>query len=235
MKLRTLAITAITCFLPLMASAQGIPIDSNIDTTFTLEQKIAINKMISAWFEEHPEMLLMALQNAQHKANDALLDADDLIIGNGKDVTLTAFIDRSDKASQVLISMLFALAGSDNNLRIDIKELPLVSDNSVKISTMAYAARKTGEAQGFKFETLLLSQPEKIPTEAEVATFLNVDLAKFQAFENSPEAVAYLKRVRDMSNNIGITGIPVVLIGKRAFKGLPKIEELRQAILDAQK
>lgn len=219
-----------------MAFSQGIiPSEGKVDTTFSLEQKIAINKIILSWLEENPELLLMAIQNAQTKANNALLDPNDLIIGGGQEVSLTAFIDRTDKASQILVSMLFALAGSDPSLKIDVKELPLLSNDSVKISSMAYASRKLGEAQGFKFETLLLAHPEAIPTETEVATALSVDANKFKQIQDSPDAVAYLTRVRNMANNIGITGTPVVLIGKRAFKGLPKIEELRKAILDARK
>ena len=232
MDLKSILAGVVACGL--LIPSVGYPQGVSKAETFTPEQKLAINKMIVNWLEDNPEVLLMAIENAQLKANNALLDASDLLIGNGQAVDLTAFIDRTDKSSQVLLSMLFALAGSDPTLKMDVKELPLLSQDSIKISSMAYASRTLGEAQGFKFETLLLAHPDAVPTDTDIASTLLVDIKKFKEIQDGPEAVAYLTRVRAMATNIGITGTPVVLIGKRAFKGLPKIDELRKAILDAK-
>jgi protein-disulfide isomerase len=223
------AVAALTLSLP---AASASPVNANADkSAFTSEQLAEFGPIITAWIAAHPEEVLKALETA---GTALQIQADDWVTGNPSgDVTVALFVDRLAAAGRNAIPEVAAIAATDPDVKLVIRELPQPTDLSVSLAEAAVAARRQGERAGKLFE-LSLIQHQGTPDEAAImaaAKLAQLDMKKFAADRADPEIGTYLGHVREFAAGIGIRNAPTLLVGKQVFINLPPTDELRSAIL----
>lgn len=162
-----------------------------------------------------------------------VVDPEDAIIGNpGGDVTVVAFIDRESVHSKAAIPALVALAATDPGVRVALKELPLTSRSGVRAALAAAAARRQGEDAFRLFEAAMLANPGPPGEDAILlaASAAGLDLSRFAQDRADPALMDYLRRVRRLSVDLGVSGTPTFLVGPEALAGVRDVDTLRAAV-----
>ena len=152
----------------------------------------------------------------------ALLENDPtaLVLGNPEgDVTVVEFVDYNCSFCRRAHAEVAALLAQDENVRLVIREWPILSDGS------AFAARAAlaSQAQGLyaEFHEALITLPGRAE-EASVlraAASVGLDVDRLVADMDSPEVTAHLATSTQLAQALGFNGTPAFVIGETLVPG----------------
>jgi protein-disulfide isomerase len=219
---------------------------------FTPEQEEAIGRILRQYLEQHPELILEALEAAEAKARAAQeeagrravatrkreLEADpgSPVLGNPKgDVTLVEFFDYRCPYCKQVAPSLEALLAEDKQLRLVMKELPILGKDSVAAARAALAAERQGKY--FKFHNALMAVkgPLSDDTISQTAAAVGLDLDRLKADMARPEIDAQLRATYELAQALHIRGTPAFVVGGELIPGAVDLATLRQKIAAARK
>jgi protein-disulfide isomerase len=215
------------------------PTANATSTTFSADQRAAIEGIIKDYLLKHPEILLevqTALETkaaeqdaaktkalvAEH-AKDIYRSPNAPVAGNPDgDITVVEFFDYNCGYCRRGFSEIQKLVESDKTVRVVFAEFPILGDDSVHAAKVALAARKQGKY--WEVHSGMLSSSGKVneATGLKVAEKVGLDMAKLKADMASPEVQAELDRVKDLAQKLSINGTPHFLVGDRAVQGAPE-------------
>ncbi|MFL9498603.1 DsbA family protein [Rhodopseudomonas palustris] len=230
---------------PAVASAQK----------FSDEQRSQIETIIKEYLVSHPEVLEEASEElgkrqaaAQaEKHQQAIKDNADLIynsprgvtVGNKNgDVTMVEFFDYNCGYCKRAMTDMMELMKDDPNLKVVLKEFPVLGPPSVEAAQVAIAVRMqdpTGKKY-LDFHQKLLGgrgQADKARALA-AAKDAGLDPAKIEKDMNSPEVRATIEESFKLAESMGMNGTPSYVIGKQVVVGAVGLDTLRQKINTAR-
>lgn len=231
-----LAALLLALALPIVGWAQG----------FTPAQRAEIVQILRQALREDPTILRDAIggldaaeqaarATAQREAigaQEAALfrNAADPVKGNPRgDVTLVEFFDARCGYCKQLHPTMEALIRRDPNLRVVMKDLPVLGPNSVFAARALLAAQRQG-GYGRLYDALMALRGE--PTEAvlrQQAERLGLDWARLRQDMDDPAVQARLQANLALAHALGIEGTPALVIGRTLVPGavdLPTLERL---------
>jgi protein-disulfide isomerase len=202
----------------------------------------------------HPEVLLevqralVAKQTEERQAkaklavteNRAALIADpaDAEIGNSQgDITIVEFFDDQCPYCKALAPALDQLVSSDHNLRIVLKEFPILGPGSDIAARYALAVKRQGKYAAFHAALMADTTPESKlaePRLLEIAATLDLDLVRLKQDVQAPEIADQIRRDYALARTIGITGTPGLVIGDTVQSGAMPLNDLIEAIRAAR-
>ena len=156
------------------------------------------------------------------------------VLGNPNgDVTLVEFSDYACGYCRMSVEHVNQLIAANPDLKVVIREYPILSAGSADAARMALAAAQQGRFEEFhnamfSFENLT---PENIEAAAQQA---GLDMAGARtaieagAFDNQLQNNVFLAR------NMGISGTPAWIVGNQVFSGAVGPEALSDAIAEAR-
>jgi protein-disulfide isomerase len=219
---------------------------------FTPEQEEAIGRLVRDYLHRHPEAIIEALQagearlkaEAAEKTKTALatkrreLEADpgSPVLGNPNgDVTLVEFFDYRCPYCKQVSPALQALAAEDKQLRIVMKELPILGKDSVTAARAALAAERQGKYGAFHHA--LMGLKGKLSDEAiyRTAASVGLDVDRLEADMNRPEIEAQLRATLDLAQALEVRGTPAFVVGGELIPGAVDVATLRRKIAEARK
>lgn len=161
-----------------------------------------------------------------------IMDPDDGVIGNpAGSKTLVVVLDRAAPFGESMVPILIAMVATDQSLRVVIKELPLLSEDSVSVATMAYAAHRLGPEKTLAFEAALSRNPEATVGDAKkIALSLGADLND----KTQTRAMVYLRRTRAIMTSLGLASTPAFFSPHHSVIGLRGIDDLRRLVASEQ-
>jgi len=222
---------------------------------FSANQKSEIEKIVRDYLLGNPEVIKDAIQELDKRQKVAEADSrnraidtrkDDLfnspfqaVVGNpAGDVTLVEFFDYNCGYCKRSLNDVAKLVENDPNLRVVLKDFPILGANSLEAAQVASAAREQFKGQKFfEFHRKLLTTKGSIGEEQAlaVAKELGADMAKLKADMKNPAIQAGLKEVAALADDLRFEGTPSWVIGKEAVVGgLPyntlkaKIDNMRK-------
>lgn len=200
--------------------------------------------MVRDYILEHPEILPQAMENLQRKDSVERLAAvrdqvetpfPGAILGNpnGK-VTLVEFTDFACTFCRQSIAAIDSLIAQHPDLRVVVRELPILSAESGEAAKMALAAAEQGKYPAFHKAMFAVGQisPETIAAAAKVA---GMDMARAQAFVTDPKVEAELSGNIDLARRLGFNGTPSWVVGDTVLSGAVGQDKLSAAIEAARK
>lgn len=213
-------------------------------------QQSEIKALIRDYLVKNPEIIQEALnelekrQADQEKANQnkalsewlpvILKSGRSTVLGNPKgDVTLVEFFDYNCGYCKRALSDLQKLMESDKNLRVIIRDFPVLGPDSVESAIVAVAARQQlSGAKYLEFHSKLLESKGRIGKERAlaVAKDLNVDLQKLQKDMDLAETKAILSETMQIGDALRLQGTPAYLIGDEIVFGAVGYQNLKDAI-----
>jgi protein-disulfide isomerase len=202
-----------------------------------------IEAVVREYILANPEILPEAMERLRNKERQAQLgkvgDALEqpfpgMVLGNPDGaITLVEFSDYACGYCRRSVSDVEALVAANPDLKVVIREMPILSPASADAAKMAMAAAQQGKFAAFHKAMFAAGQvnPTAIAAAARVA---GLDLARAQAVLAAPASQAELARNVEMARELGFDGTPSWVIGDQAFSGAVGRDQLAKAIADAR-
>lgn len=192
----------------------------------------------------HPEVLPEAMTRYQAQQRQAQLAPvrDQLqtpfpgaVLGNpnGK-LTLVEFSDYACTYCRQSVADVRTLIAGNPDLRVVVREYPILRPESVEAARMGLAAAQQGKFAAFHDAMYALGPPNKATIE-QAARQAGVDLALADKAIASGLYDSFLKANIALASRIGIDGTPGWVIGDRIIDGAVGSAALGQAIAEAQR
>jgi protein-disulfide isomerase len=230
---------------PKLAAAEG---------SISAGQRQEIEAIIKDYLLKNPEVLMEA-QNAleakmdklqaertavaiKQNAAEIFRPAASPVVGNAKgDVTVIEFFDYNCPYCKKAFSEVAQLVEKDKQVKLILKEFPILSKGSEEASKVALAAKLQGkywemhralnESQGQSNEASALRIAEK----------LGLDMARLKKDMASPEVKREIDETRALAMKLGIQGTPHFLVGDRVIPGAPEnlLEQIKRNVAEVRK
>ena len=164
---------------------------------------------------------------------DAIYDAsNNVVLGNPDgDVTLVELFDYNCGYCRQALPDLATLLAEDPDLRVILKELPILSQESIDAARVAMALHVEGGDYWALHQALFTSRGR-----VDEATALNavsaqgLDPDEMKAKATSPEVAAIIDENYAIARALGITGTPTFIIGDEVVAGAVGLDQLRLRI-----
>jgi protein-disulfide isomerase len=203
---------------------------------FSPAQKQEMEKIIRDYLMQHPEviedmakLLEQKQQAAQEKAAKEFVTQNakeifrapaDLVLGNPKgSVTIVEFFDYNCGWCKKGFPEVMTLLEKDKDLRLVVKEFPVLSDDSVYASRAVIAAGKQGKRREMHMALLPFEGHVSQDVVQQIAAANKLDMPKLIADMASPDTEAELATNQQMANSLGVKGTPSFLVGDKFIPG----------------
>ncbi len=205
--------------------------------------RAAIEKVVHDYILDHPEILPQAMANLQKRENAKQLG--DIrsaletpfagaILGNPKGkVTLVEFTDYACGYCRQSVPDVAALVRENPDLRIVVREFPILSPQSAEAARMALAAAEQGKYAAFHDAMFAAGRPGP-ETIAAAGKAAGLDMARARAFAASKAAAAEIERNFEFARQLGIDGTPSWIAGDAILSGAVGKDRLTEALADAR-
>ncbi|MBH0111413.1 DsbA family protein [Novosphingobium sp. YJ-S2-02] len=207
--------------------------------------KPAVESIVHDYILEHPEILPQAMENLQQRQASAQL-ADvrqsvetpfpGAVLGNPKGTrTLVEFSDFACGYCRQSLPDVKQLIARNPDLRIVVRELPVISPSSPDAAKMALAAAEQGKYEAFHDAMYAAGQVDPATIEA-VAKKVGLDMDRAREVAASPTVEEEIRRNLQMANRLGFTGTPSWVAGEELISGAVGMDRLAGALgLDGAK
>ncbi|HVZ12856.1 MAG TPA: DsbA family protein [Bauldia sp.] len=157
----------------------------------------------------------------------------EVVLGNPKgDVTLVEFFDYNCAYCRHAHADMLQLLKNDPNLRIVLKEFPILGDGSVQAAQVAVAVLLTAPDKYLDFHDELITTPGPVDgaKALAVAADVGLDQDKIKTVAASDEVKANLNEVRDLATKLDLTGTPSYATKLKVVVGAVGYDQLAQEI-----
>ncbi|MFC4213855.1 DsbA family protein [Pseudophaeobacter arcticus] len=213
----------------------------------TAEERAAFGAEVRAYLMEHPEVILEAVnlleqQQAADEANrDVALVAanqDELyndgyswVGGNPEgDITLVEFMDYRCGYCRKAAPEVAELLQADGNIRLIVKEFPILGEASVFASRFAVATKQIAGDEAYEqvHDALItISSELNEVTMRRLAEGLSLDADAILAAMDSEAVTNELRRTRALAQNLAISGTPTFVLGNQLLRGYLPADQLK--------
>ena len=203
----------------------------------------------------HPDVLREALAEMERKQKvdeeaarvKAVADQAPLIFSsprqavlgnpNGK-VTLVVFFDYNCGYCKKSLDDMAQLIKSDPDLRVVIKDFPVLGPGSVEAAEVATALRNQFKGDKYwQYHNKLLSSRGQVgkAQALAVAKDLGADMAKLDKDIANPETRASIQEVMQIADKLSLTGTPTFVVGDEVVVGAVGYDEIKGRLNNMRK
>ena len=222
--------------------SEELTISSNNKYVQSNELESLIKKIIS----DSPELILETVKkyqieqskiekvelNSKNKEliKELKLYENNMFIGlNNANLTIYEFVDYNCGYCQKFHDILLQLIASNKNIRIEIIQLPILSNLSSDLAKIAIASNLTGDFE--KVHNYLYSSDRRSDmVEIFADLFLrDVDIKSIKENINSPQIIKIINEHKALADLFRLNGTPALIIGNEIVPGyieLPRLMEI---------
>lgn len=213
-------------------------------------ERAAFRAEVKAYLLENPEVLIEAMdvlqsrQQAAAQQNDQMIvdanrdaifnDAASWVGGNPDgDVTVVEFLDYRCGYCRKAWQEVEELVKSDGNIRIVMKEFPILGEQSVISSRFAIAVLQLHgpDAYATAHDALIALRADATPESLErLAGDLGHDWAELQTRMDAPEVTAVIEANHALAQQLDITGTPTFVVDGTMVRGYVPLDGMRDII-----
>jgi protein-disulfide isomerase len=219
-----------------IVAAPGLVAPNAVAQSFNADQQRDIERIVRDYIKSHPEVILETLQAAEARMKndeearaklsltmrqrDIFEDPGSPVLGNPKgDVTLVEFFDYRCPYCKQVHPALQALLGEDRNLRIVMKEFPILGKDSVFASRAALASMRQDKYAPFHNALMTLHGQLSDDIVLKTAGSVGLDVDRLKADMGRPEVEAQIKATYDLAQALEVHGTPAFVIGGELIPG----------------
>ncbi|WP_339644191.1 DsbA family protein [uncultured Pelagibacterium sp.] len=186
---------------------------------------IELETQVRAEESERARIALAALEDEIYN------DPANIVLGNPDgDVTLVEMFDYNCGYCRQVVADVMALVEEDPNLRVILKEFPILSQSSVDAARIAILVGRA-DVDYQDFHTALFSARGQVDTQAALAAAESLGLSRvsLELEMTAPDISDALQRTYTIAQALGISGTPTFIIGDEVIPGaLPKADLVRR-------
>jgi protein-disulfide isomerase len=217
------------------------------------DQRVEVEAIIKNYLIAHPEIIRDAINELQRRedaaaaeqqnkaiaANRQLLfdSSREIVFGNPKgDVTLVEFFDYNCTYCRRAQADMKQLMADDKNLRIVMKQFPVLGDGSVEAAQVGIAVHIVAPDKYYAFHDAMLGERGQVNGERAlaVAEEIGLDRAKIQQTMKTPEVKATIGEVYELASKLALSGTPSYVTPKEVVVGAVGYDTLKEKIGQAR-
>ncbi len=238
-------------FFPALALAAGLtalPAQAFDLDNMTDQERAAFQGEIRTYLLENPEVIMEAVAvleerqaNQQAQADEALVkdnaealfnDGGSFVGGNPEgDITLVEFMDYRCGYCRRAAPEVADLLEFDGNIRLIIKEFPILGEQSVLASRFAVAVLQTqGDAAYMNVHDTLMAFGGDItePALRRIAGDLDLPADEIIAHMDSSDVASVIDANHDLGRRLGISGTPSFVMEDQMLRGYLPLDEMQR-------
>ena len=210
-------------------------------------QKPAFEELIRDYILANPEVVVEALQLYEEKRKLAEQEAakemvtarwEELandpftpVVGNPDgDVTVIEFFDYRCPYCISVAGKLRANVQADGNIRLVMKEFPILGPESEYAARVALAAAKQGEYEKVHFAFMSTKTKVTKASALKLAEKIGLDMDRLRADIESEEISQEIQKNRRLATELQIRGTPSFVIGDNVVRGAIDMARFRQIV-----
>ena len=246
----TLSTLALAGALLAPMSAMSDPLDLD---TMSEADRAQFRAEVRAYLLENPEVIFEAIQILEQRRNMAANEADrqmvldnaDALFNDGfswvggnpdGDVTVVEFLDYRCGYCKRAHPEIQELLDRDPNVRLIVKEFPILGPDSVRAGKIALAAL---EIDGDKYETLndeLMNYQGNLTEQVtyRIAGDVGYDIAELKELAGSAGIDDKLNRNYQVARALQLEGTPAFVVGTEVIRGYLPVEDMLAAVQEAR-
>ena len=199
-----------------------------------------LNKLIEDYILANPQVVRDALVGlAEREAAERQLqamsilhdDAGDPFLGNpDAAMVIYEFSDYNCGYCKRVFQPLQDLIAADGDIKVVIKEFPILSQTSLLAAQAGIAAQAQGVFPDFHRAMMTARGAISMDSILDAARTAGADLDRLQADMNSPAVAAIIERTRMAATQLEISGTPGLVIGSQVIPGAISLEQMREIV-----
>jgi protein-disulfide isomerase len=216
--------------------AASLPASADIQDA----DRAALDKMIGDYIRANPEivrdaLLSLAEREAAERREQAMFilksDDGDPFLGNpDASFVIYEFSDYNCGYCKRVFKPLQELIAADGDIKLVIKEFPILSESSLLAAQAGIAAQAQGVFKDFHIAMMTGRGAISMDSILAAAKSAGADLDRLQADMNSPAIEAIIARTRAAAQQLEISGTPGLVIGRQVIPGAISLDQMREII-----
>ncbi len=223
-------------------------------TQMPAEERTAFRQEVRAYLLENPEVLMEAISVLEQRQQQAQVQSDlDLVASNSDeifddgyswvggnpdgDITLVEFRDYRCGYCRKAHSEIKELVESDGNIRLVIKEFPILGEQSTISSQIAIATFQSAGPEKYREvgDFLMTFNGNLTPkTIAGILERFGVDAEPVLAEMTGGGVDVDIARTRQLAEQLKISGTPTFVLGGEMLRGYVPLETMRSLVDQAR-
>ena len=202
-------------------------------------KRAAFEELVRAYILEHPEILPQAMDRLQARDNAERLKPvrqaletpfPGAVLGNpAGTITMVEFTDFACSYCRGSVADINALIVANPQLKVVVRELPIIAPESEPAARMALAAAAQGKFGAYHAAMFAGPRPDSASITAAAAS-AGVDLTAAQGFMKRADVGQEIEHNLAYARQLGISGTPAFAIGGQIIAGAVGREKLQQAV-----
>jgi protein-disulfide isomerase len=216
-------------------------------------ERTEVEGIIRNYLIANPEIIRDAINELQRKEDSAAAEQQVAMIGENKDlifsssrqvvlgnpegdVTLVEFFDYNCGYCRAAHTAMKQLIADDPNLRVVLKEFPILGDESVQAAQVAVAVLLTAPDRYADFHEELITAKGAVDGERAlaVAADIGLDVEALKVKAGSDEVKANIMEVRQLATKLDLTGTPSYVTASAVVVGAVGYDNLKMEIAKAR-
>lgn len=199
--------------------------------------KVILQSMDAMRAREEEERRAQQAQNLKSKQEELTKSPTSPVVGNPEgDVTVVEFFDYNCGYCHRVVPTLTKLIDEDKNVRLVLKEFPILSPQSDLAAKIAMAVWQVEKAKYWDVHNAFMkfSGPKEKESLLKLVAEAGVDRAKVEAKIDSKEIAEALEANQKLAVDLGIRGTPAFVVGTELVPGAVSFESLKKLVEDAR-
>ena len=226
--------------------AMAVPVAAFDLSKMTDDERAAFGDAVRAYLLENPQVIMEAVQVLEQRQADAQEQADQSLVSDNADeifndgysfvggnpdgdITLVEFIDYRCGYCRKAHPEVAKLLETDGNIRLIVKEFPILGDQSVLASRFAIATKQVaGDAAYKSVSDALISFNGDVtmPALARMATSFDLDADAIATAMESDAVTEEIAATRALAQKLQISGTPTFVLHDELIRGYVPYDQM---------
>lgn len=236
------------------ALAFAVPATAMDLTALTDEERALFRAEVRSYLMENPEVIMEAVERlqtreAEEKARadfDLVADNADALFNDGYswvggnpdgDITLVEFLDYRCGYCKRAHDEVAKLLESDGNIRLIVKELPILGEQSVVASRFAIATKQLAGDDSYKAindALMAFNGDVSLPALRRLASTFGLDADAIEAHMDSDSVTKEIADTRALAQLMQISGTPTFIMQDEMLRGYLPYDQMK-ALLEGKR
>ncbi len=235
-----------------LACTVALPVHALDLQNMTAEERTIFRQEVRAYLMEQPQVIMDAVNQLEARQQQDAAQADLTLVSDNAealfndgysfvsgnpdgDITLVEFLDYRCGYCRKAHTEVAKMLETDGNIRLIVKEFPILGEQSVLASRFAMAVKQIAGDETYKaVNDALMTLPGELsmPTLARLGKTYGLDMALVEDAMNGPEIADQLAQTKALAQRMRITGTPTFVLQDQMLRGYLPYDQMMLIVND---
>ena len=235
-----------------LACTVALPVQALNLQNMSAEERAIFREEVRAYLMDQPQVIMDAVNQLEARQQQDAAQADLTLVSDNAeelfndgysfvggnpdgDITLVEFLDYRCGYCRKAHTEVAKMLETDGNIRLIVKEFPILGEQSVLASRFAMAVKQIAGDEIYKaVNDALMTLPGEIsmPTLARLGKTYGLDMALVEDAMNGPDIADQLAQTKALAQRMRITGTPTFVLQDEMLRGYLPYDQMMLIVND---